>query len=604
MTDHSHAACGHRHHNHGPASGAQADAPQYTCSMHPEVLRDHPGACPKCGMTLESVVPLQMAEKWTCPMHPEIVRDAPGVCPICGMALEPMMPAAQQKVDPELRNMTRRFWAGVVLSVPLVIIAMRELFMRLWLYKLPDLDWNVIEFLLATPVVIWGGWPFFVRAWQSLVNRSLNMYTLIGLGVAAAYLYSVLTLLFPGIFPATFYMADGTLPVYFEPAAVIVVLVLLGEVLQLRARQSTSAAIRTLLDLAPPIAHRIGADGGEQDVALAEVRVGDRLRVRSGEKLPVDGVVTEGASFVDESMLTGESLPMEKHADDEVTGGTLNGRGSFIMRAKRVGADTLLARIVAQVAAAQRSRAPIQSLADRVASWFVPAIVLIAILTFIVWYLLGSTPAFAHALVNAVAVLIIACPCALGLATPMSIMVAMGKGAQSGVLFRNAEAVETLQRVDTLLVDKTGTLTEGRPKVTAVESVANLSENELLMLAASLEQGSEHPLAAAIAAAAGERGISLRNASEFEALTGQGVRGVVDNKQVILGNEKLAATLKIDVAPAAMRVQALRETGATVMFVMVKSSLAGFIAVADPVKSTSTEAITGLKNAGLRVVMV
>ncbi len=542
--------------------------------------------------------------QWTCPMHPEIVRDTPGSCPICGMALEPMTPAAQQKVDPELHSMTRRFWVGVMLSVPLVIIAMRELFMRPWLYKFPDLDWNVIEFLLATPVVIWGGYPFFVRAWHSLVNRSLNMYTLIGLGVAVAYLYSVLTLLFPEIFPATFYMADGTLPVYFEPAAVIVVLVLLGEVLQLRARQSTSAAIRALLDLTPPIAHRIGADGDEQDVALAEVRVGDQLRVRSGEKLPVDGVVTEGVSFVDESMLTGEPLPVEKRSGEPVTGGTLNGRGSFIMRAERVGADTLLARIVAQVAAAQRSRAPIQSLADRVASWFVPAIVLIAILTFIVWYLLGPTPAFAHALVNAVAVLIIACPCALGLATPMSIMVAMGKGAQNGVLFRNAEAVEMLRRVDTLLVDKTGTLTEGRPKVTAVESVAGLSGNELLMLAASLEQGSEHPLAAAIVTAAGERGISLRSASEFEALTGQGVRGVVDNEQVVLGNEKLVTTLKIDIAPAAIRVQALRETGATVVFVMVKSSLAGFIAVADPVKSTSTEAITGLKNAGLHVVMV
>ncbi|MGH8396928.1 MAG: copper-transporting P-type ATPase [Gammaproteobacteria bacterium] len=604
MEDHSRVLCTHHGREHASVADAHTNPARYTCPMHPEVIQDHPGACPKCGMTLEPMVPVQAAQKWTCPMHPEIMRDEPGVCPICGMALEPVLPQAQEKADPELRGMTRRFWVGVVLSVPLVIVAMRELFMRLWLYKLPDLDWNVIEFLLATPVVLWGGWPFFVRAWHSLVKRSLNMYTLIGLGVAVAYLYSVFTLLFPGIFPATFYMADGTLPVYFEPAAVIVVLVLLGEMLQLRARRSTSASIRALLDLAPPIAHRISADGSEQDVALAEVRVGDRLRVRSGEKLPVDGVVVEGTSAVDESMLTGESLPVEKHPGDQVVGGTLNGRGSFIMHAEKVGADTLLARIVAQVAAAQRSRAPIQSLADTVASWFVPAIVLIAVLTFVAWYLAGPAPAFAHALVNAVAVLIIACPCALGLATPMSIMVAMGKGAHSGVLFRNAEAVETLRRVDTLLLDKTGTLTEGKPKVIAVESMASLSGDVLLSLAASLERGSEHPLAAAIVTAAGARNLPLHKVDEFESLTGQGIKGEVNGKPVALGNERLAAALKVNLASVAVRVQVLRESGATVIFVMVDASLAGFIAVADPVKSTSTEAITGLKKAGLHVVML
>ncbi len=578
---------------------------KWTCPMHPDAVQYHSGTCPKCGMALEPLTPVPSAkQRWTCPMHPEIVRDAPGVCPICGMGLEPMLPVADKQSDPELLGMLRRFWVGVVLTIPLVIVAMRSLFLRSWVELLPGAVWSWSEFALATPVVLWGGWPFFQRAWRSLLRRSLNMYTLIGLGVAVAYGYSLAALLFPGMFPVTFRMADGTLPVYFEAAAAITTLVLLGEVLQMRARHSTSAAIRALLDLAPPVARRIDADGNERDVVLAEVQVGDRLRVRPGEKIPVDGLVLEGTSAVDESMLTGESLPVEKHAGGSITGGTLNGRGSLVMRAENVGADTLLARIVAQVATAQRSRAPIQSLADKVAGWFVPAVVFIAVLTFIVWYVIGPTPVFAHALVNAVAVLIIACPCALGLATPMSIMVAMGKGAQTGVLFRNAEAVETLRRMNTLLVDKTGTLTEGKPKVTAVVPVAAINETELLRLAASLEQASEHPLAAAIVAGATERGAALYKVSEFESITGQGVRGIMDRRPVAIGNEKLAAVLKIDLAPAAVRVQSLRESGATVMYVMADEVLAGFIGVADPIKPTTAGAIAGLHQAGLHVVMV
>ncbi len=543
-------------------------------------------------------------QQWTCPMHPEIVRDAPGACPICGMALEPMLPVADKQSDPELLGMLRRFWVGVVLTIPLVIIAMRTLFLRPWVELLPGAAWSWSEFALATPVVLWGGWPFFQRAWRSLQHRSLNMYTLIGLGVAVAYGYSLAALLFPEIFPVTFRMADGTLPMYFEAAAAITTLVLLGEVLQMRARHSTSAAIRALLDLAPPVAHRINADGGEQDVPLGQVQVGNSLRIRPGEKIPVDGVLLEGKGSVDESMLTGEPLPVEKHAGDKTAAGTLNGTGSFVMRAERVGADTLLSRIVAQVTAAQRSRAPIQSLADRVSAWFVPAVVLAALTSFIVWYFFGPAPQFAHGLVNAVAVLIIACPCALGLATPMSIMVAMGKGAQSGVLFRNAAALERLREVDTLLVDKTGTLTEGKPKVVYVESSGILSENEVLLFAAALEQVSEHPLAAAIVTAAREHELVIGKVDQFESVTGQGVRGLVTGKRIALGNDKLAAALKADVSPADNTVQAQRAQGATVMYVLVDGQLAGFIAVADPIKQTTPDAIAGLKHAGLRVVMV
>jgi Cu+-exporting ATPase len=587
------------------ATTAKSQTGQYTCPMHPEVVQDIPGACPKCGMALEPLMIIPATkQQWTCPMHPEVIRDAPGACTICGMPLEPVRLAKKDSADPELRSMNRRLWVGTALTIPLVLVAMREIFMSMWLRQLPALPWNLIEFLLATPVVVWGGWPFFVRAWHSLVNRSLNMYTLIGLGVAVAYLYSVITLLAPGIFPETFRLADGALPVYFESSASITVLVLLGEVLQMRARHTTSAAIRALLDLAPPAAHRIAADGNEQDVLLGEVHAGDRLRVRPGEKLPVDGIVEEGASSVDESLVTGEPLPVEKRVGNPVIGGTLNGRGSLMMRAEKVGAETLLARIVAMVATAQRSRAPIQSLADKVAGWFVPAVVCTAVLTFIAWYLVGPSPAFAHALVNAVAVLIIACPCALGLATPMSIMVAMGKGAQTGVLFRNAEAVETLRRVDTLLVDKTGTLTEGKPRVTAVIPIAGARPAELLALAAALERASEHPLAAAIIAAAEERGTALARVDEFVSLTGQGVRGVVNHQRVAIGNEKLAAALNINLEPAVVQAQRLRETGATIMYVMADDALVGFIAVADPIKSTTADAIAGLQQAGLQLVML
>jgi len=569
--------------------------------LDPSSRRQNPG---QSTVKAESLEGPSAHQKWTCPMHPEIVRDAPGVCPICGMALEPMLPVADKQSDPELLGILRRFWVGVVLTIPLVIVAMRSLFLRPWVELLPGTAWSWSEFALATPVVLWGGWPFFQRAWRSLINRSLNMYTLIGLGVAVSYLYSLVALLFPGLFPVGFRRADGTLPVYFEAAAAITTLVLLGEVLQMRARHSTSAAIRALLDLAPPVAHRINADGGEQDVLLGQVQVGNSLRIRPGEKIPVDGVLLEGNGSVDESMLTGEPLPVEKHADDKVAAGTLNGTGSFVIRAERVGADTLLSRIVAQVAAAQRSRAPIQSLADRVSAWFVPAVVLIAVMTFIIWYVLGPAPPLGHALVNAVAVLIIACPCALGLATPMSIMVAMGKGAQSGVLFRNAAALERLREVDTLLVDKTGTLTEGKPKVVAVESSDGVPVKDLLALAAALEQGSEHPLAAAIVAVARERGLVLGKVDQFESVTGQGVQGLVNGKHIALGNDKLVAALKADVSSADNKVQAQRAQGATVMYVLVDGQLAGFIAVADPIKQTTPDAIAGLKHAGLRVVMV
>ncbi|HET7586815.1 MAG TPA: copper-translocating P-type ATPase [Gammaproteobacteria bacterium] len=542
--------------------------------------------------------------QYTCPMHPEVIRDKPGACPKCGMALEPMSPAIEPQDDPELRQMTRRLWIGVALSVPLVVIAMRDMLLEPWTGPLLGPAWSWIEFVLATPVVAWCGWPFFLRAWHSLVNRSLNMYTLVGLGVAVAYIYSVIGLLLPGLFPASVRSHGGGVAVYFEPAAVITVLVLLGEVLQLRARHSTSAAIRGLLDLAPPVAHRLGDGDREDDIALADVQVGDRLRIRPGEKIPVDGVVLEGRSFIDESMVTGESLPVEKATDDNVIGGTLNGRGSLIMRADKIGFDTLLARIVAQVAAAQRSRAPIQSLADRVASWFVPAVVLVAIATFIVWYAFGPAPEFAHALINAVAVLIIACPCALGLATPMSVMVAMGKGAQTGVLFRDAATVETLRDIDTLLVDKTGTLTEGKPRVTAVEVLGDLPEADVLGLAASLERASEHPLAAAIVAAARERQLSLHDAAGFESVTGEGVIGRANGRRVALGNDKLMAAQQINVDAAHSRVGALRESGATVMYVAIDGVLAGLIAVADPVKATTAEAIDGLRAAGLHLVMV
>ena len=535
---------------HAESAVARArDAELYTCPMHPEVRQEKPGPCPKCGMALEQLAPQTAAEKieYTCPMHPQIVRDKPGNCPICGMALEPRTVSLEEEENPELVDMTRRFWVGVALTVPLLLIAMSDFVPGNPLERIVSmrvLGW--VQFALATPVVLWGGWPFFVRGWQSIVNRSLNMFTLIGLGVSVAYVFSVIAKLFPEIFPPSFRDAAGGVPVYFEAAAAITTLVLLGQVLELRARSQTGAAIKALLGLAPKTARRIREDGSEQDVPLDQVQVGDRLRVRPGEKVPVDGVVIEGASAIDESMVTGESIPVEKHADDRVIGATVNGTGSFVMRAERVGAETLLSQIVQMVADAQRSRAPIQKLADIVSGYFVPAVVALAVITFVVWSIWGPEPRMAHGLVNAVAVLIIACPCALGLATPMSIMVATGKAAQSGVLFKNAEAIEVLRKVDTLVVDKTGTLTEGRPKLVSVVTAEAIDEQTLLKLAASLEKGSEHPLAAAIVAGAQERGIKLLDAAGFDSLTGKGVTGEVDGHKVSLGNRALFDDLKID----------------------------------------------------------
>jgi Cu+-exporting ATPase len=558
-------------------------------------------------MALERLAPQTAAEKieYTCPMHPQIVRDKPGNCPICGMALEPRTVSLEEEENPELVDMARRFWVGVALTVPLLLIAMSDFVPGNPLERIvsmPVLGW--VQFALATPVVLWGGWPFFVRGWQSIVNRSLNMFTLIGLGVSVAYVFSVIAKLFPEIFPPSFRDTAGGVPVYFEAAAAITTLVLLGQVLELRARSQTGAAIKALLGLAPKTARRLQEDGSEADVPLDQVQVGDRLRVRPGEKVPVDGVVIEGSSAIDESMVTGEPIPVEKHADDRVIGATVNGTGSFVMRAERVGAETLLSQIVQMVADAQRSRAPIQKLADVVSGYFVPAVVALAVITFVVWSIWGPEPRMAHGLVNAVAVLIIACPCALGLATPMSIMVATGKAAQSGVLFKNAEAIEVLRKVDTLVVDKTGTLTEGRPKLVSVVTAEAIDEQTLLQLAASLEKGSEHPLAAAIVAGAQERGIKLSDAAGFDSLTGKGVTGEVDGRRVSLGNRALFDDLKIDPGELAAKSENLRADGQTVMFVAVDGKAAGLIGVADPIKETTPEAIRQLHEEGIRIVML
>jgi Cu+-exporting ATPase len=542
---------------------------------------------------------------YTCPMHPEVVSDAPGTCPICGMALEPRTASLDEEVNPELVDMTRRFWVSVVLSVPLLLIAMSDFVPGNPLEQIISmraLGW--IQLVLATPVVLWGGWPFFARGWQSIVNRSLNMFTLIGLGVSVAYVFSVIAKLFPNIFPTSFRDPSGEVPVYFEAAAVITTLVLLGQVLELRARSQTGAAIKTLLGLAPKAARRIREDGTEEDVSLDQVQVGDRLRVRPGEKVPVDGVVIDGSSAIDESMVTGEPIPVEKHPGDRVIGATVNATGSFVMRAERVGAETLLAQIVQMVAEAQRSRAPIQKLADVVSAYFVPAVVAIAVITFIVWSIWGPEPRMAYGLVNAVAVLIIACPCALGLATPMSIMVATGKAAQSGVLFKNAEAIEIMRKVDTLVVDKTGTLTEGKPKLVSVITAEAVDEQILLRLAASLERGSEHPLAAAIVAGAEERGVKLTDATAFDSLTGKGVTGEVDGHKVSLGNRALLDDLKIDAGELATKAESLRADGQTVMFVAVDGKATGLVGVADPIKETTPEAIKQLHEEGIRIIML
>ena len=544
------------------------------------------------------------AAEWTCPMHPEIVRTEPGSCPICGMALEPRTISLEDEPNPELDDMTRRFQVSVALTVPVFLLAMSEFLPGSLGRLVPPSALAWVQLALATPVVLWGGWPFFVRGWHSVTNRSLNMFTLIALGVGVAYIYSVIATVFPGLFPHSFRMHNGHVGVYFEAAAVIVTLVLLGQVLELRARSHTGAAIRALLGLAPKTARRLGSDGSEEDVPLDHVRAGDRLRVRPGEKVPVDGTVLDGTSAVDESMVTGEPIPVEKREGDRVIGATVNGTGSFVMRAERVGRDTLLAQIVDMVAHAQRSRAPIQTLADVVSGYFVPAVVAIAIATAIVWGTVGPEPRLAYALINAVAVLIIACPCALGLATPMSIMVASGKGATAGVLFKNAEAIEVLRDVDTLIVDKTGTLTVGKPRLVSLIPIGDSDEAAVLRLAASLERGSEHPLAAAIVDGAVERGAALSNAESFESITGKGVRGRVEGRLVALGNLRLLEDLRLSPGDAAARADELRRDGQTVMFVAIDGVLAGLIGVADPIKDTTPEAIAQLHREGLRIVML
>src|SRR3989454_1906711 len=541
---------------------------------------------------------------YTCPMHPEIVRDAPGACPICGMALEPRVATGDEE-NPELKDMSRRFWVSVALSVPLLVFVMGDMLPGQPLrHGLSSRLITWLQLVLATPVVLWGGWPFFARGGASIVNRSLNMFTLIALGTGTAYVYSVVAALAPGMFPESFRTHGGEVELYFEAAAIITTLVLLGQVIELQARSRTSSAIKALLGQAPKTARRLRADGEEEDVSLDEVRPGDRLRVRPGERVPVDGVVLEGTSAVDESMVTGEPIPVEKAPGSRVTGGTVNGTGGFVMRAERVGSETLLAQIVRMVSEAQRSRAPIQRLADRVSSYFVPLVVLVALLTFVVWGLVGPEPRMAYALVNAVAVLIIACPCALGLATPMSIMVGTGRGATAGVLIKNAEALEVLEKVDTLVVDKTGTLTEGKPRLTAVVALAEQNESALLRLAASLERGSEHPLAAAIVAGAQERGLILSQAEDFRSLTGKGVTGTVDGRAVALGNHKLLEQLAIDPGALLGHAEDLRRDGQTVMFIALDGRPAGLLGVADPIKESTFEAIRMLHEDGMRIVML
>jgi len=545
------------------------------------------------------------ARKYTCPMHPEIIRDGPGSCPICGMALEPLTASLDEGENTELTDMTRRFWTAVILTIPVLVFGMSELIPGQPLQQLVSmktLAW--LQLVLASPVVLWAGWPFFARAWQSIVNRSLNMFTLIGLGVSVGYLFSVIAVVIPGIFPASFRDAHGNVPVYFEAAAAIVTLVLLGQVLELRARSQTGTAIKALLGLAPKTARRLRQDGQEEDVPLDQVHVGDRLRVRPGEKVPVDGVVLEGSSSVDESMITGEPIPVEKHTNDRVVGATVNGTGSFVMRAERVGSETLLAQIVQMVAEAQRSRAQIQKLADVVSSYFVPAVVLIAASTFVVWSIWGPEPRMAHALVNAVAVLIIACPCALGLATPMSIMVATGKAALNGILFKNAEAIEVMRKVDTLVVDKTGTLTEGKPRMESVVVTSGIDEQTLLRLAASLERNSEHPLAAAIVSGARDRGVKLTDAVRFHSLTGKGVVGEVEGHRVAVGNRSLLEELNVAADELTRQAESLRANGQTIMFVLLDEKPAGLIGVADPIKETTPEAVKQLHAEGIRLVML
>ncbi|MDQ2774277.1 MAG: cadmium-translocating P-type ATPase [Acidobacteriota bacterium] len=545
------------------------------------------------------------AAEYTCPMHPEVIQVGPGACPICGMALEPRMVTAEDEANPELIDMTRRFWAAVALSVPILLVMIADLLPGRPLphvVGMRSIRW--IEFALATPVILWAGWPLFERAWASIVHRSLNMFTLIGMGAGAAYIYSVVATIAPSIFPASFRTSAGGLDVYFEPAAIIVTLVLLGQVLELRARNQTSSALKSLLRLAPKSARVIRENGTEEDVPANNISIGFKLRVRPGESVPVDGAVLEGTSSVDESMITGESIPVEKTAGSKVTGGTVNGTGSFVMTAERVGSDTVLSHIVRLVSEAQRTRAPIQRLADVVASYFVPVVIAAAAITFAIWAIWGPEPRFAHALVNAVAVLIIACPCALGLATPMSIMVGTGRGASAGVLIRNAEALETLEKVDTLVIDKTGTLTEGKPRLTTILPLGGMSESELLRITASLEQASEHPLAAAIVDGAREKSLSLVSPGDFQSFTGRGATGAIEGREVAVGNSKLLEEKSISIDALVRPAADLRAKGQTVMFVAVDGRAAGLIGVADPIKASSKEAIRQLHAEKLQIVML
>jgi len=587
-----------------------AEAPEgtvFTCPMHPEVEQVGSGDCPKCGMALEpmGVPALATRTEWTCPMHLEIVQDQPGDCPKCGMALEAQTITVEEDDNSELRDMTRRFWFAAALSVPLVAIVMIDMLpARPVSALLPGRTRVFIELALATPICLWSAWPFYLRAVRSVKNMSLNMFTLIGLGVSVAFGYSLIATLLPDIFPDSFRSHGGEVGVYFEAAGVIVTLILLGQVMELKARSQTSVAIKQLLGMAATSARRLGDDGTEEDVPLEEVHEGDRLRIRPGEKVPVDGQVIAGSSNVDESMVTGEPIPVEKGPRDQVIGATINGTGTLVIRAENVGADSVLSRIVAMVAEAQRSRAPIQRLADRVSSYFVPAVIITAVVTFIVWALLGPEPPMTYALINAVAVLIIACPCALGLATPMSIMVATGKGASLGVLFKNAEAIEVLRKVDTLVIDKTGTLTEGRPTLVVVEPAEDVDEDEMLRLAAALERASEHPLAEAIVRGAEERGHELPKVDDFGSVTGKGVRGTVDGHDVALGNLAMMAKVAVKPGPLQDRAEALRGEGQTVMFVAVDGSLAGIIGVADPIKESTPEAVAALHKEGLHLVML
>ena len=579
---------------------------EYTCAMHPEVSRKDPGSCSKCGMALDAPLsaPPKNTVEYTCPMHPQVVRDSPGACPICGMALEPRVVSAEEQNE-ELVDMTRRFEFGVVLAIPLLLLAMSDLIPGQPVQHMFSMELiRYVQLALATPIVLWCGWPFIKRGWDSIVNRSLNMFTLISIGTGVAYWYSVIATFVPNIFPASFRGEGGQVGIYFEVSAVIVVLVLLGQVLELRARSQTSSAIRALLGLAPKTARVVVDDDKEEEISLDMIKPGDRLRVRPGERVPVDGSILEGASSIDESMITGEPVPVEKSTADKVTGGTVNGTGSFVMQAEHVGSETLLAQIVRMVSEAQRSRAPIQRLADVVSSYFVPAVIVAAVITFVVWSITGPEPRLAHAIVNSVAVLIIACPCALGLATPMSIMVGTGRGATAGVLIRNAEALEVLEKVDTLIVDKTGTLTEGKPRLASILPLNGTSASELLRIAAGIERGSEHPLAAAIVASAQEKNLALPKVSEFQSITGKGVVGKLDGHDVALGNASLLEQLNIEAPEMIEQAEGLRKEGETVVFVVVDSQVIGLLGVADPIKESTPTAIKALHQDGIRIVMV